>query len=117
MPLSMHTGRIEKHILRQAFDVKKGEREYLPEKFLWRQKEQFSDGVGYSWIDGLKAHAENLITDQQLQSAPHRCVCVCVYGCLYVWVYVFVCVCMYLCVCVSVCALATAPSNTPGRYD
>ena len=41
-------GKIEKHILREGFDG------YLPEEVLWRQKEQFSDGVGYSWIDTLK---------------------------------------------------------------
>ncbi len=45
-------GRIEKHALRQAFEG------YLPDEILWRQKEQFSDGVGYSWIDSLKEHAE-----------------------------------------------------------
>ncbi len=39
--------KIEKNILRQAFDVK--EDPYLPQEVLWRQKEQFSDGVGYSW--------------------------------------------------------------------
>ncbi len=43
--------RIEKAVLREAFEG------YLPESILWRQKEQFSDGVGYGWIDGLKAHA------------------------------------------------------------
>jgi len=41
-------GKIEKHILRQAFE------DYLPAEVTWRQKEQFSDGVGYSWIDTLK---------------------------------------------------------------
>ena len=45
----VRNGRIEKHILREAF---KG---VLPDEILWRQKEQFSDGVGYGWIDGLKA--------------------------------------------------------------
>ncbi|KAG9141757.1 hypothetical protein Leryth_018137 [Lithospermum erythrorhizon] len=49
-------GRIEKWILRKAFDDEK--QPYLPKHILYRQKEQFSDGVGYSWIDGLKAHAE-----------------------------------------------------------
>lgn len=39
---------------------------------LWRQKEQFSDGVGYGWIDGLKAHAAKVITDQELASAAIR---------------------------------------------
>ncbi|MBD1583219.1 asparagine synthase B [Pseudoalteromonas sp. S16_S37] len=59
-------GRIEKHILRQAFDG------YLPNEVLWRQKEQFSDGVGYSWIDSLKAHVEELVTDQELENAQYR---------------------------------------------
>ena len=43
---------IEKWVLREAFNCK--EDPYLPESVLWRQKEQFSDGVGYSWVDGLK---------------------------------------------------------------
>lgn len=38
---------------------------------LYRQKEQFSDGVGYSWIDGLKAHAESNVSDQMLKNAKH----------------------------------------------
>jgi len=63
-------GRIEKYILRKAFDNK--EKPWLPEHILWRQKEQFSDGVGYSWIDGLKAHAEREVTDEMLRNAPHR---------------------------------------------
>lgn len=50
-------GRIEKYILRKAFDDPTNP--YLPSEILWRQKEQFSDGVGYSWIDSLKKHAEN----------------------------------------------------------
>jgi len=58
--------RMEKGILRQAFDG------YLPESILWRQKEQFSDGVGYGWIDGLKAHAEAQVTDRELAAAEHR---------------------------------------------
>ena len=49
--------KIEKHILRHAFDG------YLPEEILWRQKEQFSDGVGYSWIDELKNYTDKLISD------------------------------------------------------
>ncbi|KAB1210253.1 Asparagine synthetase [glutamine-hydrolyzing] 3 [Morella rubra] len=48
-------GRIEKWILRNAFDDEHNP--YLPKHILHRQKEQFSDGVGYSWIDGLKDHA------------------------------------------------------------
>jgi asparagine synthase (glutamine-hydrolysing) len=59
-------GGIEKQILREAF------RGALPDEILWRQKEQFSDGVGYSWIDSLKAHAEARVTDRELASAPER---------------------------------------------
>lgn len=58
--------RIEKHILREAF---KG---VLPDEILWRQKEQFSDGVGYGWIDGLKAHAESVVSDMQFATAAVR---------------------------------------------
>jgi len=63
--------RMEKWILRKAFDLP-GDRAYLPANVLWRQKEQFSDGVGYSWIDTIKAHAEAMVTDQQMQMAEHR---------------------------------------------
>lgn len=60
-------GRIEKYILRKAFDTsdEPETKPYLPEEILWRQKEQFSDGVGYSWIDGLKDTAEKMISDEQ----------------------------------------------------
>src|SRR5690606_18592662 len=58
--------RIEKAVLREAFA---GE---LPDEILWRQKEQFSDGVGYGWIDGLKAHAEATVTDRELAAAARR---------------------------------------------
>lgn len=44
--------RMEKYILRKAFDCAPDGKPYLPRSILWRQKEQFSDGVGYSWIDG-----------------------------------------------------------------
>lgn len=64
------TGRIEKYILRKAFDTP--DKPYLPSEVLWRQKEQFSDGVGYNWIDGLKAHAETMVSDEMLKQAPHR---------------------------------------------
>lgn len=57
---------IEKYPLRKAFEG------YLPDSILWRQKEQFSDGVGYSWIETLKAYAEAKITDVQLQNAEYR---------------------------------------------
>lgn len=59
-------GKMEKHILRECFE------HYLPESIAWRQKEQFSDGVGYSWIDSLKALAEEKVTTQQLESAAYR---------------------------------------------
>ncbi|GAA6029496.1 hypothetical protein JCM8097_003708 [Rhodosporidiobolus ruineniae] len=64
---------MEKYIIRKAFDVgPKGERPYLPDSILWRQKEQFSDGVGYSWIDGLKEHAERTVSDAQMAAAAER---------------------------------------------
>jgi asparagine synthase (glutamine-hydrolysing) len=63
--------RVEKWILRKAFDVPPP-RSYLPPSVLWRQKEQFSDGVGYSWIDSIRDHAEKVITDQQLSQAAGR---------------------------------------------
>ncbi|GAB1152344.1 MAG: asparagine synthase B [Shewanella algae] len=59
-------GRIEKHILREAFEHK------LPAEVAWRQKEQFSDGVGYSWIDGLKEHAAVQVEDKELANARFR---------------------------------------------
>lgn len=61
-------GRIEKYILRQAFDksIDPAAGAYLPDKILWRQKEQFSDGVGYGWIDGLKDTAAKHVTDEML---------------------------------------------------
>jgi len=58
--------RMEKGVLRAAFDG------YLPPEILWRQKEQFSDGVGYGWIDGLKAHAEAQVSDRVLAAADKR---------------------------------------------
>lgn len=63
--------RVEKWVLRKAFDIP-APRHYLPKSVLWRQKEQFSDGVGYSWIDSLKAHAEKSVTDQQMATAGNR---------------------------------------------
>lgn len=58
--------RIEKHILRKAFDTP--ERPFLPDSILWRQKEQFSDGVGYSWINGLKAYTEKEVRQSLINS-------------------------------------------------
>lgn len=63
----MITGdRIEKYILRKAFDTP--EDPYLPDKILYRQKEQFSDGVGYGWIDALKDNAELHVTDEMMKN-------------------------------------------------
>jgi asparagine synthase (glutamine-hydrolysing) len=59
-------GKMEKWILRKAFE------DYLPETIAWRQKEQFSDGVGYGWIDSLKAKAQELISDEMMAKAIHR---------------------------------------------
>lgn len=61
-------GKIEKYILRKAFDTSDDPeaKPYLPQEILWRQKEQFSDGVGYSWIDGLKDAAEAAVSDEEL---------------------------------------------------
>ena len=56
-------GRIEKWVLREAF------KDYLPESVLWRQKEQFSDGVGYSWIDSLKDLVSKEVSDHDLENA------------------------------------------------
>ncbi|MGB1292569.1 MAG: asparagine synthase B [Pseudoalteromonas sp.] len=58
--------KIEKHILRAGFDG------YLPDEVLWRQKEQFSDGVGYSWIDTLKEYVNEQVTDQELANAKFK---------------------------------------------
>lgn len=63
--------RVEKWVLRKAFDLP-APRAYLPESVLWRQKEQFSDGVGYTWIDSLKDHAEKEVSDQQMATAANR---------------------------------------------
>ena len=61
---------IEKYILRQAFDTP--EDPFLPADILWRQKEQFSDGVGYGWIDSLRDTAQQHVTDQMFRNAAHR---------------------------------------------
>lgn len=58
--------RMEKWVLRKAFES------YLPESVAWRQKEQFSDGVGYSWIDTLKDLVEKEVTDEQMENAHFR---------------------------------------------
>jgi asparagine synthase (glutamine-hydrolysing) len=59
-------GKIEKKVVREAF------KKYLPSKIVWRQKEQFSDGVGYSWIDSLRSAAEAKISARQMERAAER---------------------------------------------
>ena len=59
-------GRIEKWVLRKAFE------DILPESIVWRQKEQFSDGVGYNWIDSLKLLANSQVTDEMMKNASRR---------------------------------------------
>ncbi|MDD4846651.1 MAG: asparagine synthase-related protein, partial [Petrimonas sp.] len=59
-------GKIEKHILRKAFE------DYLPPEVTWRQKEQFSDGVGYGWIDSLRTIANETVTDEQMTNVRYR---------------------------------------------
>jgi asparagine synthase (glutamine-hydrolysing) len=63
-------GKPEKYILRAAFDDKNDP--YLPPDILWRQKEQFSDGVGYSWIDGIVAHCNKQVSDKEFATAMER---------------------------------------------
>lgn len=58
--------RMEKWILRKAFE------DYLPKSVAWRQKEQFSDGVGYNWIDTLKEVVESEVTDTQMEQKNYR---------------------------------------------
>ena len=57
---------IEKKVVREAFA------DMLPESVAWRQKEQFSDGVGYSWIDTLKAVTAAAVSDEQMRKASER---------------------------------------------
>jgi len=59
-------GRMEKWVVRKAFE------DYLPESIAWRQKEQFSDGVGYSWIDTLKEQANTMVTDSEFAVAAEK---------------------------------------------
>ena len=58
--------KMEKWILRKAFE------ELMPESVTWRQKEQFSDGVGYNWIDSLKDLTSRMVSDDQINSAKFR---------------------------------------------
>ena len=57
---------IEKRIVREAFA------DMLPDEVVWRQKEQFSDGVGYSWIDALKEVTAAAVSDEQMEHAAER---------------------------------------------
>ncbi len=59
-------GKMEKDVLRRAFEG------YLPDEILWRQKEQFSDGVGYTWIDSLRELAEAEVDDEALARSASR---------------------------------------------
>ena len=61
-------GKMEKWILRKSFD----NGDTLPAEVLWRQKEQFGDGVGYSWIDSIREFVDGEVTDQQLATAEFR---------------------------------------------
>jgi len=56
----------EKYVLRKAFEG------LIPDEVLWRQKEQFSDGVGYNWIDSLKANADVHVPDEMLSEAGNK---------------------------------------------
>jgi len=59
-------GKAEKYVLRKAFEG------LIPDEVLWRQKEQFSDGVGYNWIDSLKANADEKVSDDNLANADRK---------------------------------------------
>ena len=61
---------LEKYLLRKAFDTP--DDPYLPEEVLWRQKEQFSDGVGYDWVDGLAEYADKMVSDEEFANAAYR---------------------------------------------
>lgn len=63
-------GKIEKYIMRKAFDDQ--DDPYLPKHILYRQKEQFSDGVGYNWIDQLREKAESEVSDEQFSHRANR---------------------------------------------
>jgi asparagine synthase (glutamine-hydrolysing) len=58
--------RMEKWVLRKAFE------DMLPSEVAWRQKEQFSDGVGYSWIDTLKDMVNKEVSDKQMEQAAFK---------------------------------------------
>jgi asparagine synthase (glutamine-hydrolysing) len=64
--------KVEKYVLRSAFDSSvTGGEQYLPDEVLWRQKEQFSDGVGYNWIDGVKEFCNENISDEEFANVEN----------------------------------------------
>ena len=62
----IHSDRMEKWVLRKAFE------KYLPKEIVWRQKEQFSDGVGYSWINELKKVVNQRVSDEEMKKSSSR---------------------------------------------
>ena len=66
----MSGNRMEKYTLRKAFDDP--DDPYLPKEVLWRQKEQFSDGVGYGWIDAVKDFTAEHVSDADMARAAGR---------------------------------------------
>src|SRR5690606_19512096 len=62
----MRVGRMEKWVVRSAFES------YLPASIAWRQKEQLSDGVGYSWIDTVQERGEERVSDAEMEAAAAR---------------------------------------------
>jgi len=72
--VDMEFGFMEKFMLRTAFSssTTSSSSPWLPADVLWRQKEQFSDGVGYAWIDGLRAFAETQVSDSDMSNAARH---------------------------------------------
>merc|ERR1712216_978009 len=64
--LPVRGGKMEKHMLREAFEG------FLPPSVLWRQKEQFGDGVGFGWIDAIKEFASAAVSDEEFANAATR---------------------------------------------
>ena len=64
------SGKPEKYVLRKAFDTP--EDPWLPKEILWRQKEQFGDGVGYSWIDSVVEYAAARVSDAEMAGAADK---------------------------------------------
>jgi asparagine synthase (glutamine-hydrolysing) len=64
--LKFQKGQIEKHVLRKAFEG------YLPDEILWRQKDAFSDAVGYSWVEEIKKYSENVEIHADFSELEHN---------------------------------------------